>query len=378
MTEPDRAREAVTRLVEAVAARDHAGWDPYDALSSPLLRAVARGRLPRGAAIQALKRSPVNLRPLAGVRPQRHTKGLALFASAYVRLHRLGLGADYGDRAVALARDLAARAVPAGDGAGWAYDFDVQTRWAFYPAGRPNAVVTTFVAHALLDVAELAGDDSLREDARRAVAFARSRLLVERGSERFFGYFPGAETPIHNANLLVAGLFARTGETDAAADAVAFSVTRQSADGTWAYGEGPRLQWVDGFHTAYNLDALALWERATDDVPAAEALRRGMDAYVHKLFDADGAPRATTTERFPVDIHAASSAIGTLSRLRDLHPEAMPRARKVLDWTLNVMWRPDGRFAFQQHRRMRNSVPYVRWSDGHMALALASYLEATR
>jgi hypothetical protein len=378
----ERTERAATRLAEAVDACDHCGWDPYDALSSPLVRTLARGRLARGAAIQALKRSPVNVRPLVGVRPRRHTKGLALFASAYARLDRLGLGAGHLARARALAHDLVARAVPAGAGAGWAYDFDVQTRWAFYPAGQPNAVVTTFVAHALLDVADATGDDELREVAHRALPFARERLVGERDGERFYVYFPGATTPIHNANLLVAGLFARcsSGDDDLAIarDAVGYSLARQRPDGTWPYGEGHGLEWVDGFHTAYNLDALALWDERTRDARGRAALESGLDAYVERLFDEDGAPRATTAARHPIDIHAASSAIGTLSRLRERHPAALATAARVLDWTLRTMSRRDGRFAFQRHARRRISVPYVRWSDGHMLVAMASYLEAAR
>jgi hypothetical protein len=41
------------------------------------------------------------------------------------------------------------------------------------------------------------------------------------------------------------------------------------------------------------------------------------------------------------------------------------------------MRRDDGRFAFQQRRLFRTSVPYARWSDGHMLLALSEYLTAT-
>jgi hypothetical protein len=40
------------------------------------------------------------------------------------------------------------------------------------------------------------------------------------------------------------------------------------------------------------------------------------------------------------------------------------------------MRREDGRFIFQRRRFLRNSLPYVRWSDGHMLLALTTYLRA--
>ena len=39
-------------------------------------------------------------------------------------------------------------------------------------------------------------------------------------------------------------------------------------------------------------------------------------------------------------------------------------AGRVLRWTLANLRRRDGRFAFQRHRLWRNTVPYIRWSDG--------------
>ena len=50
-----------------------------------------------------------------------------------------------------------------------------------------------------------------------------------------------------------------------------------------------------------------------------------------------------------------------------------PTAERILAWTLAHMRRRDGRFAFQRHRRSAaNTVPYIRWSDAHMLLALAT------
>ena len=76
--------------------------------------------------------------------------------------------------------------------------------------------------------------------------------MVEQGGERYFAYYRGQTTPIHNASLLVAALAARTSEPGsaeyaAAADAFAFTIARQRPDGSWPYGEGARLGWVDEF-----------------------------------------------------------------------------------------------------------------------------------
>lgn len=379
MSRLDVARSAAERLSRAVEAEGFAGWDPYDALASPALHACARTRLLRAGAIQALRRSPVNGRRLLGVPKQQHTKALALFVAAYARLATLGWGASYRDLALDLAERLVERARPAGDGVGWGYDFDVQTRWGFYRAGQPNAVVTAFAAHALLDASSLAGRGIVPELPRQALDYACSQLLVARGPERYFAYFAGSTTPIHNASLLVASVAARCASRNseqwrAAEAAVSYSLARQRDDGSWPYGEGRGLGWVDGFHTAYVLDSLACWNEAGG--ADGDAFVRGLDLYLARLIDSDGAPRATCGSRYPLDIHAAASAVSTLSRLAGYDERAFPTAARVLGWTLRTMYRRDGRFAFRRHRLFRNSTPYVRWGDGHMLLALASFVAA--
>src|SRR4051812_26453151 len=66
-TSIDAAREAVQRLSGALEADEFEGWDPYDALTSPVIARVARSPLLRQAAIQSLKRMPINPRRLLGV-----------------------------------------------------------------------------------------------------------------------------------------------------------------------------------------------------------------------------------------------------------------------------------------------------------------------
>ncbi len=380
----DRVWREAARLSSALEAVDFRGWDPYDALSSPILRAAGRTPLARQAAIQLFKRLPVNVRPLVGMRPTRHTKALALCASAYTLLAQLPGGDRYRILAQALAHDLADRAVTEGAGVAWAYDFDVQTRWGFYPAGQPNAVVTSFAAHALLDAATLPEADlRLAELGEAAARTALDAFLVDMPDGCFFGYYRGSRTPIHNANLLVASVVARCSGAgrdawDAARSAVAFTVSRQHPDGSWPYGEGRGLEWVDGYHTAYVLVSLARWLETTEDAAVETALDRGLRFYVDRLFEPAGAPRATVDSLYPIDIHGASSAIWALTQLQSRLPEARPLAERVLEWTLAHMRRADGRYAFQLHARYRNSVPYIRWSDAHMLLALASLAAAGR
>lgn len=370
MVEAAEARVAADSLSAALERNDFVGWDPYDALASPGIRALARTPLLRQAAIQGLKLLPFNPRRVLGVPAKENAKGLALFVSAYVRLARLDPDGPFAGHALALAERLERRALPLGDGAGWGYPFDVQTRWGYYPRTQPNAVVTSFAAHALMDVEELAPAGRFAPAIEGALGFARSRLLVEEGEDVFFAYYHGSRVPIHNASLLVASVFARRGREDDALPAVRYTLSRQLPDGSVPYGEGPGLDWVDGYHTAF-----VLWSLGR--LAQGDALTAALDFFLSRLVDPDGAVRASPESRFPVDIHSCASSIWALADLRERDPRALETAGRILAWTLANMRRDDGRFAFQKRRAFRSSVPYARWSDGHMLLALSEYLTAT-
>src|SRR5579884_1576697 len=376
----ERVIESALALERSLRAAGFVGWDPYDALTSRVLRTCARSPLARRFAIQSLKRSPVNFRPWVGVRPFSHTKALALLVSAYARLARR-LPPGHAEReALALAATLSQRAIRTTAGLGLGYDFDVQTRWGYYRRGEPNSIVTAFVAHALADLQDWLSTDSFSPFLRETRQFMLKELLHQDGRKSYFSYYPGSPVAIHNANALVASVIARTGrqyEVEQARSAIEYCIASQRPDGSWVYGDANGLDWIDGFHTAYVLWGLLAWHNRDPDMNCWSALSRGVDFYLENLIDPDGGPRASTTRRFPLDIHAAASAIWVLGDLRRVHVAAADKQLLVLTWALEHMRRGDGRFAYQLHRSYRNSTPYIRWNDGHMLLALATALRET-
>lgn len=383
---PAAAATAARALERWGSERQWRGPDPYDALNASRLPRVAR-RSPLALRVvtQAVKRSPVNLRPLLGIPNGLSAATLAHVISAYARNGFL----DPQEARVRLSECVAALAAlrcAAFPEPCWGYHFDVQTRVFFYPRTSPNTIATAFAGLALIDACEFAGTHDALELATGAGEFFIRHVPqthTERGA--YFGYLPGDATPIHNASMLVAALLGRLGRVtgradfvDAASAAVDYTVSRQRPDGAWPYGERPGLSWVDGFHTGYVLDCLrACVDAGVGGEAAEQAWHRGLHYYAEVLIEPDGTPRYSPGSRYPIDGQCAAQAIQTLSLAAGLQPEVAELRWAVLDFALRNLTRSDGALVFQRERYWVNRRTYPRWVEAPMLAALSRLLNPT-
>src|SRR5882762_8494348 len=109
---------------------DFAGYDPFDGLNSRLFQAspLKNSRAARLLWTQLFKRSPVNLRNLARVQPERNAKGISLFALAALARYRTLKTQEAEVEARELLNDLMALGLKGFKGAAWGYNFDWQSR----------------------------------------------------------------------------------------------------------------------------------------------------------------------------------------------------------------------------------------------------------
>ena len=164
------------------------GYDPYDALNSRLFGAFPflNTRVLRIVLTQALKRSPVNLRPLLAVDKTQNPKSLALFLVALLKLRNLGLLDDESILQRLVAQITALRS-PDVEYWSWGYSFPWQTRTILVPRGASNLVCTTFVANALLDAFEVLGDMKCLEHGGERGRLLGGKALLHGGRwSRFF------------------------------------------------------------------------------------------------------------------------------------------------------------------------------------------------
>jgi N-acylglucosamine 2-epimerase (GlcNAc 2-epimerase) len=380
----NRLSSALQKLLTYCRQNDWAGFDPYDALNSRILKAfpVLDSRIPRIVMTQALKLSPVNVRGLLGIPKTQNSKALAVFLSSFLNLSAEQVS-DRESLIGDMIRLIATKRSPGASYWCWGYSFPWQTRNEVVPTEAPNLVCTTFVALALLDAYDQVGDPKCLEMAVSAAEYIVKDLYWTEGSEvAGFSYpQPGVRSRTHNANLLAAALLCRvskhTGEAKFLGPALTvarYSVSKQRDDGSWDYGEAASQRWIDNFHTGYNLRALQSICRYADTTEFDSCTRRGYEFYRTHFFREDGAARYFHDRTYPIDIHSVAESIITLLAFRELDPNNVALAQSVFEWAMNHLWDDRGFFYYRKLRLGTIRTSYMRWSQAWMLLAMSTLL----
>jgi len=390
---------AYDELLSWCRQHDFAGHDPFDALNSRLFQStpLAQSRNARFIWTQLVKRSPADVRGLVRVPAERNAKGIALFALAQVANYRRVKTKDAADAVREFLSSLLAMKVNGYKGAAWGYNFDWQSRNFFAPRDTPTIVPTAFAARALVEGAkglrEIRQDrqdldqdlqDSYLKVARSVCEFILRDLprSVDSKTEVCFSYAPRSDTKIFNASLLAAEVLACVGQLsnetellELAERATRYVVNSQQPDGSWTYGTDPKQSWKDNFHTAYVLFSLNRIIDVTATKEFQSALERGYQFWKTNFFLAEGWPKYYDDDPYPVDAHAAASAIVTFLECRDLDPDAPRLAQNVANWTIHNLRDSRGFFYYQKRRFYTVRKPYMRWTQAWMLYALSRLLE---
>jgi hypothetical protein len=400
-TEISRSLERLDTWIEA---EEFQGWDPYDALNSPLLRPVgSRNRLLGVAMVQVMRRSAVNLRPLLLIRKGYNPKAMGLFLASYA-LKFLAAGKPEHLKRVCFFFDwLVENASRGYAGPCWGYNFDWPNRSFLAPTGTPTIVNTAFIGLGLLSAdralesieqARITAQPSTRLEqkgqrrtisglatARGACDFILHDLhtLSPSSEEICFSYTPLDRRSVHNANVLgawlLAAVYARTGEKHLARSALAaarFTARRQTGDGSWPYGIARNDQWIDSFHTGFNLVGLKNIAKLLQTQEFDSVIQAGYQFWKTRLFEATYIPKYFPHRTYPIDIHSVSQAILTFVEFADMDPEAVELAVKVALWANQNMQDRAGFFYYRCHRKFKIKIPYMRWSQAWMQQALTS------
>jgi len=371
-------------LLETIAEDNYAGYDPFDGLNSKLLQYSKMDRFAfvRLIWLQFFKRSPINFRTIAKVPKKRNPKGIGLIILGLISdfqrtndSYYLELANNHGEWL------LTQRSDPAIWGHScWGYHFDWQARAFYVPSGKPNIITTCYVARALYEISTINDNLDFRNSALDAARFIHSSLYTENNGQKYFAYIPGEDAFVHNASLWGAAWLVYAGNIlndddmmRTGMDVCMQSVHAQKKDGSWVYGERSHHQFIDGFHTGYNLEALNLIRKVTNSGELGNAIDIGLKYYTENLFLPDGTPKYYNNNKYPLDMHSVAQAIITLLKV-NYSKENQALVERIIIWSIKNLYSSlNNRFVYQKYRWFTNRINYLRWTQAWAYYSFAYY-----
>jgi len=372
--------QSILRLSRWLEEHDYRGYDAFDGLNARFVRPLTfETEFLRTVLQQGVRRFPLNLRPVLGVRKEHSSKGMGFLARGFIRLHQATGEQAWASKAEIALQWLIEHQAPGYSGACWGNHFDYQSRTFYLPKGVPTVVWTSLIGHAFLDAYEhFQRERYLKVAVNACEHILRDLETFPDGEGLCITYVPGLNSQVHNANTLAASLLARTYAhsgseryRERAQRALQYTAQHQRPDSSWYYGEKANLQWVDNFHTAYVLDCFKHYTQSTGDERFAQNMMRGYEYWKSKFFLPDGAPKYYDCKTLPLDIQCSSQAIDTLVFFQEYDDESLPLAQKVAEWTIDNMQDESGYFYYRRYSRwLVNKTPTLHWGQATMLCAL--------
>lgn len=381
---------SLDNLLSFIQSQEYRGYDPYDTLNSPF-DFNHLGRWTPSVAIQIQKRNPFNIRPLLGIKKERNPKGLGLLLKAFSILYQLDPRPDYKKNAQELYHWLVEHPSTGFSGICWGYNFDWANPGGYLPAYTPSIVVTAFVIDGIFEYYHTFHVAHARDVIVDSINYILNDLpRMESDDGICFAYTHQSKDCCYNASLLGAETLTRAWTLnqddnllELARSATRLVLSRQKPDGEWYYSfdpaKGTERRQID-FHQGFVLVSLFNYLHLVKnrDADLVAALQKGLCFYKERQFDVNGRSYWRLPKKWPSDIHHQAQGIITFSLLREFDPSYLPFARRIAEWTIQNMQDRKGYFYYQKHRLYTNRIPYMRWGQEWMLLALAELLRAER
>jgi len=379
-------QESIENLNGWLVRKNWKAYDPFDGLNARFIYPLTfDNHYLRIILQQSVRRFPLNVRPLLGIKMETGSKGMGFSALGYLNLYKATGNEEYLNHLKFCLDWLMDHPSKGYSGYAWGNHFSYEARGGRIPRGVPTIVWTALIGNIFFDAYEFLGDRDYFEVAKSSCRFILNDITQYREDDErvCLMYTPYIKEPvfagcIHNSNVLGASLLARlykhTGDVkalDIAKKAMNYTVSHQLPEGGWYYGEPEMFKWIDCFHTGYVLESIYGFTKATGILKYEDSLIKGYKYFIETFFDPSGLPRYYSHKTYPIDIQCASQGIQTLVNLREYNASSTDIARKVAHWTINNMQDKSGYFYYRKYPIITNKTPMFHWGQSTMLAALS-------
>lgn len=373
--------KSIQKVEDWVENHDCKGYEPFDGLSSFLRPLTFDNLFLERLFLQLVRQSPINLRPLIGIKPKDSTKGRGYMARGYITMLKHTGDQGYKEKAEKCLDWLLLNKAQGYHAFSWGNHYDYASRGGKYLKYEPIIVWTSLIGQAFLDAYVIMKRKKYLKIAKSISDWILQLPREETNSGSCLSYFHIRQSSIHNSNMLGAAMLARTAKytsntksVKVAKKAMEYSCSRQLPNGAWYYGEAPNLRWIDNFHTGYNLESLSCYIKNTGDNTFTENLNRGLQFFKETFITKNGIPKYYHNRLYPIDIQCASQTIDTLAYFSNTDDTALDLAIKVAKWTIKNMQNKKGNFYYRKTHLYTINTPMIHWGQATMYKALTHLL----
>jgi hypothetical protein len=396
MDENTDIKKSFDSLYNWVTKEEYRGWDIYDALNSTFVKKACVGSpLLEILLTQTNKYSPINFRPLVGIQKGVDMKGLGLFSQAFSKMYSISGEEKYKKEIMNLNSFFETESVISQYKYHcWAHYFPyISADKSILSPKVPDVITTCNVIKALVDSYLILEDENLKDMARSAYEFVVNYLLSKSNDGLSYLMYSPIDTQkmVINASALgletiskLMTLYPDDKDMSKIADDLCeFIIQTQKPDGLWAYSiyhSGKERIQTD-FHQGFILDGLLEYLpfiRSDKKSELTGSINRGFLFYREKQFFNDGRCHFRYPRFYPTEVHTQAQGIITFTKYSSFDPEHLDFAKKIAQWTITNLQDESGFFYYYKHRFFINKIPYMRWGQAWMLLALATLFEKSQ
>ncbi len=389
-----KAEKSLENLLNWIQSNGDAGFDPYDikGLNDAMLRRmqpVAKlgfsDKFYRYFVIELLDAYiPGHLRKWYRVEPKIHATAQGLLFDTYLNMSALKEDPGTSQKITHYRDWLIENRSKKYPEIGWGTPFKWRSGDVIYDIGEPFAVVNAWVGNAFYKSYKQKNNTEDLEICKSICEFFVNRLHISRLADDkiCFSYSAVQPTFINNANLFVAEFLIRIGlETnnqhyiDLGTQATHYSLSTQMNNGVLPYfgPEAKKALKYDSYHSGYEIRMLYAISMHLKDEKIKGAAQKYFSFYLTHFLKGN---RCLTkaNKHYPVDITAAAECLLLLSQTREFQSDDQLH-RNILIWTINMLQSKQGWFIYRiQKPGIKIKIPYIRWGEAWMALALSESL----
>ncbi len=384
-------QNSFNKLLNYIESENFKGYDPYDTLNSwvPFHWLGKWGPI---LATQFQKRNPINIRPLLGIKKDYNPKAMGLFLQAYSLLYAKTNKNEYLEKADYFFNWLKNNHYEGYSGYCWGYNFSWANSVKVIPKYYPSIVVTSFIIKGVYEYYLVTKNEESLNIIKSTSDYILNNLPVTENEYGIcFSYTDIIKDTCFNASLLGAEVlainFAITGKKaflQKAIKAVDFVLAYQEEDGRWNYSidlnsdeEDKQVDFHQGFVLESIRNILTLTKYTNSKY--TNAILKGADFY-YKEQTVDGKRlKYRWPKVYPIDIHNQAQAIITFVKLSPIEKKYLVYSRDILIWTIDEMQnKKKGSFYYRKHKYLINKIPFIRWGQAWMLIAIASFLDKNK